>query len=514
MTRRATTKRARVVAVVAGSLLALATLGPAAAVPLGTCGNGIVEPGEGCDDGNLANGDCCSAGCAPAPSGDPCDDGKACTVEDACRRGTCVGTPSDTLCGLTATAVACYRATPAAGAAAFERHPAEPVLDEFSADRPDTPPLYDVVKPAHVCTAAAEQVLPPPDAPSFEGYRIRPSAGSPAFASRTVRVETAWGTATLTLKRPRRLLVESGLAFGGGAAAVATGSRRYTCYDARSAERFPTRVVSLGDVRGGPSIVRVGRAKAFCVPERTLPERAHGGSLTCHKAKASEPAADSLVAIRNAFGTELQSIRRMIEICVPSAIVLPADPPSFAFQTEPDEPSHALATLLEQGGRVPRGRDNVSEAIAERARAIAVVEQNPEESRAAVLAALRNLEPGDVGRHAALGTLVEVVGDAPEILDHLRGLLLAAPATPRSTADVVPPDRQVRHIVLGLIHRLAGRGSAAARDALLAAVQSPDDEICAGAVGRTYALSRDRRAVQRAMRALLPADRHHLLYVE
>jgi uncharacterized delta-60 repeat protein len=32
------------------------------------CGNGIVEPGEDCDDGNTASGDCCSPACEP-PSG-------------------------------------------------------------------------------------------------------------------------------------------------------------------------------------------------------------------------------------------------------------------------------------------------------------------------------------------------------------------------------------------------------------------------------------------------------------
>src|SRR5262249_27510338 len=32
------------------------------------CGNGIVEPGEGCDDGNTLGGDCCSPECQP-PSG-------------------------------------------------------------------------------------------------------------------------------------------------------------------------------------------------------------------------------------------------------------------------------------------------------------------------------------------------------------------------------------------------------------------------------------------------------------
>lgn len=35
--------------------------------PPGTCGNGIVEDGEQCDDGNLANGDGCNASCYVEP---------------------------------------------------------------------------------------------------------------------------------------------------------------------------------------------------------------------------------------------------------------------------------------------------------------------------------------------------------------------------------------------------------------------------------------------------------------
>jgi cysteine-rich repeat protein len=32
------------------------------------CGDGVVDPGETCDDGNVADGDCCSADCAAGPS--------------------------------------------------------------------------------------------------------------------------------------------------------------------------------------------------------------------------------------------------------------------------------------------------------------------------------------------------------------------------------------------------------------------------------------------------------------
>jgi cysteine-rich repeat protein len=56
------------------------------------CGNGVVEHGEQCDDGNTANGDCCSSTCQFEPAGSTCSDGNACTTSDTCNSaGQCLG---------------------------------------------------------------------------------------------------------------------------------------------------------------------------------------------------------------------------------------------------------------------------------------------------------------------------------------------------------------------------------------------------------------------------------------
>ena len=61
----------------------------------GVCGDANQEPGESCDDGNVAAGDCCSPACDLDAAGTACDDGQPgdlCTVPDACDgAGGCVG---------------------------------------------------------------------------------------------------------------------------------------------------------------------------------------------------------------------------------------------------------------------------------------------------------------------------------------------------------------------------------------------------------------------------------------
>src|SRR5262249_30520526 len=67
---------------------------------------------------------------AGAASGAPCADGRACTTEAACRKGTCVGIPVDALCALPLDSLTCYRARGGGSVRAFKPHRGEAVLDE------------------------------------------------------------------------------------------------------------------------------------------------------------------------------------------------------------------------------------------------------------------------------------------------------------------------------------------------------------------------------------------------
>ena len=57
------------------------------------CGNGNIDPGEQCDDGNAVSGDCCSPSCEFETPGQLCDDGLGCTGSSVCSEGACVPGP-------------------------------------------------------------------------------------------------------------------------------------------------------------------------------------------------------------------------------------------------------------------------------------------------------------------------------------------------------------------------------------------------------------------------------------
>lgn len=55
------------------------------------CGNGELDFDEQCDDGNVADGDCCAANCGLEPFGSPCGEGDSCNGLGGCVASLCSG---------------------------------------------------------------------------------------------------------------------------------------------------------------------------------------------------------------------------------------------------------------------------------------------------------------------------------------------------------------------------------------------------------------------------------------
>ena len=67
-----------------------------AGVAIADCGDGLLDVGEQCDDGNTVGGDCCSADCQFEPGGSPCpDDGNPCTFDACNSEGMCQHPPGN-----------------------------------------------------------------------------------------------------------------------------------------------------------------------------------------------------------------------------------------------------------------------------------------------------------------------------------------------------------------------------------------------------------------------------------
>ncbi len=82
---------------------------------LEVCGNGVVDPGEQCDDGsgNGGPGHCCTDDCQFVPAGTPCPDGNQCNGSESCSAfGQCVpGAPLTCTDGNVCTDDSCIPAT-------------------------------------------------------------------------------------------------------------------------------------------------------------------------------------------------------------------------------------------------------------------------------------------------------------------------------------------------------------------------------------------------------------------
>jgi cysteine-rich repeat protein len=120
-----------------------------------TCGDGVRQEGEACDDGNTAAGDCCAPDCTADPEGAACDDGDACTTGDACVAGACRGAAAVVCQALDG----CHAAGVCDPATGLCTNP--PLPDGSPCDDGNACTQEDGCQ-AGVCVGAAPRTCPPP----------------------------------------------------------------------------------------------------------------------------------------------------------------------------------------------------------------------------------------------------------------------------------------------------------------------------------------------------------------
>ncbi len=503
--------------------LSVALAGNAAAI----CGDGVRDAGEACDDGNLADGDCCSSACAPADDGVVCDDGRGCTADDACLAGACTGIPSDALCPLELERLVCWDAR----GKGFAGRKGEPVPDAFRADGAVG---LDVGAPSSLCGAAvpddAGRGMAPGARVQFVAHRARASRTKPRAKplNRGLTVRHAFGSVQLTLKRPTQLLVPAGV--GDGAAAPGPTSRRLACYGVKAPKRrkgstpppgaFASgTTITLSDLRGGPLDYVLGQPTALCTSDRSGDTGPTGrpGYLVCHRAKARSRVGSVSLAVASALGGGTMKAKRPRTVCLPAVVPPPdatASQPSFPFLNGSGPVNEAMQMVWKGGFAAPHTSEAASKHDAEMDAAKLVIAANLPAVQDELLKALQTLASDDIGGHASLGGLLDAAGDGDAIHAHVETVLLSPPHGPELHPHVTPPDELTRLLLVDKLAKEANGGSAGAIATLFRAAGSPDTSTVQHAIRSLYRTGRSRRLLQRELRKHVKPENQYLLYLE
>lgn len=221
------------------------------------CGNGVVDAGEDCDDGNVLRGDCCSSLCMFEPSGSVCSDGDPCTQDDRCNTsGGCLGgAPSDCNDGNACTDDWC---DPAVGCVNTDNTVS--CDDGLTCTTPDTCSLGGCagVWNAQACALGA-----------FKAYKSRRASRAAKFAKTTLMLSNPWEAKATLLSKPGALAlpVDSN---GEGISVAEISLQCYKAKDVGSQPRFAGRVVEVVDELGTMQLV-LNRAGYVCGPAASDP---------------------------------------------------------------------------------------------------------------------------------------------------------------------------------------------------------------------------------------------------
>jgi hypothetical protein len=193
---------------------------------------------------------------------------------------------------------------------------------------------------------------------------------------------------------------------------------------------------------------------------------------------------------------------------------VPADPglPGYPFLTGTSDGDKAMTALYESGFEHADTQEEATALAAKKSQALAKIQANLPEVQRRLAETLGDLPPDAANAYLALMPLLAAAGDCPAVLEILARVMMAAPQTTVPAGAEDNPEDTVRWAVTTVVFHLAQRGSQAAKDGVLHAVQSEHPYARRLAVRYTYALHQNRNVAQSLMRRLLPCDQQHILY--
>ena len=284
------------------------------------CGDGDLDPGEECDDGNGISGDCCSGSCQNEAEGDACEDNDVCTPTSTCQSGACIGAaPSPVNCG---NSYLCYRSAVTPQTPRFERvydHP-------LSRDGVATTAYLRI--PQNLCLAGIDDLGAGSKGSSqWIAYAMKETSAS--TRPPTVVMTDRFGTANVRLGKATGLLSPAGMALDSTATALGNGEMdSMMCYGANIRRKGPAfnKIVSLEDPLESRSyVIRKPSRLCFPVGVSDQPAANDDAYLMCYVILRApgEPRHQRVtkrIHLTDGFGSLQLDTRREYEFCVPATV--------------------------------------------------------------------------------------------------------------------------------------------------------------------------------------------------
>ncbi|MBY0274935.1 hypothetical protein K2Z84_06320 [Candidatus Binatia bacterium] len=271
----------------------------------------------------------CTGAAAACPAngfvadGTSCDDGEACSGDDACAAGACVGTLDATVC---LDHFTCYAASATPGTERFRAVYGLPLEDAFGTT------IADVRKSKLLCASASKDGRDPAAAASSDTLETYVTSVDEKFTKvESLHVTNQLGETLVDVVKP------SGFALPSATSRVAIppplaspAFDEFQCYRVRPARGAPRFVPATGVVLAdqfGSFTVGVRKLKRLCAPANrhgANPDApSHRAYLACYQVKqtsAPKFAKITPLYLANPFGGETLDVKAPSELCVPSIV--------------------------------------------------------------------------------------------------------------------------------------------------------------------------------------------------